>query len=190
MRPQKILFWLLFLFPLVMYTWLLLGPFGGEIEGPRRRSVVFLIIVAFGTWLLIRYQKVDWFRACLITLVGYGALYKTATFIIRCFHIPPFAGMVGSQPLLLCVTLLFGAYLSDQGAAQRLAPQPVSDAGDSFFNPKLTALVSPFLAGSVVGWLDSRHGIYADAQVEERLAPGVFGHTCSCSRDRFIIICW
>lgn len=81
MKPQKILFWSLFLLPVVLYTWLLLGPFGGEIDGPRRRSVVFVIVVALGTWLLIRYQKCDWFGAVLITVIGYSAFYKTATFI-------------------------------------------------------------------------------------------------------------
>jgi hypothetical protein len=78
---QKILIWFLFLVPVVFYTWLLLGPFGGEIEGPRRRSAGFLVMAAFGILLLIRYQKVDLFRACVITVVGYGAFYKTATFI-------------------------------------------------------------------------------------------------------------
>jgi hypothetical protein len=78
---QKTLFWVLFLLPVVLYTWLLLGPFGGEIDGPRRRSAVFVIMVALGAWLLIRFQKYDWFRAVLITVIGYSAFYKTATFI-------------------------------------------------------------------------------------------------------------
>lgn len=81
MKLHKAFFWFSFLLPVVLYTWLLLGPLGGEIDGPRRRSAVFLVIVAFGTWLLIRYQKYNWFRAILTTVIGYSAFYKTATFL-------------------------------------------------------------------------------------------------------------
>ena len=81
MKFRKVLFYLFFLIPAALYTWLLLGPYGSMIDGPRRRGVVFLVIAVIGTGLLIRFQKVDWFRASLVALVSYAAFYKIATFI-------------------------------------------------------------------------------------------------------------
>lgn len=81
MKFRKVLFYLFFLIPAALYTWLLLGPYGSMIDGPRRRGVVFLVIAVIGTGLLVRFQKVDWFRASLVALVSYAAFYKIATFI-------------------------------------------------------------------------------------------------------------
>lgn len=81
MSIRKFLLIVLFLIPIALYTWLLLGPYGNLIDGPRRRGVVFLVMTIVVTAVLIRYKKMEWFPASLMVLVSYAAFYKTATFI-------------------------------------------------------------------------------------------------------------
>ena len=70
-----------FFIPIVLYTWLLLGPYGNLIDGPRRRGIVFLMIIIVITGLLAHFKKIPWFPASLMALVGYASFYKVFTFI-------------------------------------------------------------------------------------------------------------
>lgn len=81
MRIRKILFGLVFVIPAALYTWLLLGPYGNLIEGPRRRGVVFLVMIIIITGLLVRFRKQQWFPASLAVIMSYAVFYKAATFI-------------------------------------------------------------------------------------------------------------
>lgn len=80
MRLRSILLYIFFLIPAALYTWLLLGPYGDMIAGPRRRGAVFLILVVILTALLVRLRKLNWFPASLVVMVSYAAFYKAATF--------------------------------------------------------------------------------------------------------------
>lgn len=81
MRIRTSLVYGFFFIPIILYTWLLLGPYGNLIDGPRRRGVVFLMIIIIITGLLAHFNKIHWFPASLMALVGYAAFYKVFTFI-------------------------------------------------------------------------------------------------------------
>ena len=81
MKAQAYLAYGVYFIPIIFYTWLLIGPFGNQIDGPRRRGVAFLALVIVVTGLLVYLRNIHWFPASLMVLVGYAAFYKATTFI-------------------------------------------------------------------------------------------------------------
>jgi hypothetical protein len=75
-------FSLVFLVPVIVFAWLVMGQFGHLLTNKNERALVFVVAAGFGA-LFVKWRRpqTSWLEAFVFSLLAYGAVYKAATFL-------------------------------------------------------------------------------------------------------------